>query len=190
MRWVRTPPPMNQLLSPLFPSLGWRGVTDGGRVAAVPVAVAPGGAPGRGLVPLVARPHGRRNRILRGRRHLRLPRRGARPAPFPGATSPRRSSSAPRHVGPEHGAALPDAVGVRGRDAADERDDRGLDVEGDLHVEVAEVAEREIGRRRRRGGGWRRHEAKGCRFSGVDCVGLAGRGCEHEREAERAPPQL
>jgi hypothetical protein len=34
-----------------------------------------------GLVSLAARPHGRRDRVLRGRRHLWLPRRGARPPP-------------------------------------------------------------------------------------------------------------
>jgi hypothetical protein len=123
-------------------------MTDGDRVAAEPVAVALGGAPDRGLVPLATRPHGQRDRVLRSLCHLRLPRRGARllppcPAPFPGATSPRRSSSAPCHVSLKRGTVLPDAVGVGGRDAADERDDGGLEVEGDLHVEVVDAGDRE-----------------------------------------------
>jgi hypothetical protein len=48
-----------------------------------------------------------------------------------------------RHVGLERGAMLPDAVGVGGLDAADERVDGGFEVEGDLHVEVADVGDRE-----------------------------------------------
>jgi hypothetical protein len=104
-----------------------RGVTDGGRVAAEPGAVAPGEAPGRGLVPLAVRPHGRRDCVLRGHRHLRLPHRGARPppprpAPPPGATS----AGSPRGIRrPQRGSA--DALchhgcwvrALDGRDSAD-----------------------------------------------------------------------
>jgi hypothetical protein len=85
------------------------------------------------------------------------------------------------------GAALLDAIDVGGRERPmnRERDDGGLQVEGDLHVEVADAGDREA---EKEGCGWRRRrEAKGCGFFGVDCVGLAGRGCEHGREAERAP---
>jgi hypothetical protein len=55
-----------------------------------------------------------------------------------------------RHVGPERGATLLDAVVVEGHDAADERDDGGLEVEGDLHVEVTDAGDREAEKEGRR----------------------------------------